>query len=94
METTTRGEFELDVDGYLARAEAGESFVVTSDGRSVAVLVPASPSPGLADEMLRLGELIPPERPFGEVFRSEPLPGKPGFSASAELDRLRSEERY
>jgi hypothetical protein len=46
------------------------------------------------DKLVAGGELVPAERPFGMVFRSDPLPGKPDFSASAELDRLRDEERF
>lgn len=46
------------------------------------------------DELVVRGELVPAKRPLGMVFRSDPLPGKPGFSASVELDRLRDEERF
>ncbi len=44
------------------------------------------------DRMVASGELIPAERPTGELL-SDPLPGKPGFSASDELQWQR-EDRF
>ncbi|HWE87879.1 MAG TPA: hypothetical protein VG317_00280 [Pseudonocardiaceae bacterium] len=91
METVTGHEFEQRLSEYLRRAEAGESFVVVVGDRSVAMLVPTSPSPNWLDELFRRGELLPPERPYARVSRTEPLPGTPGFSASAELEWQREE---
>jgi hypothetical protein len=53
----------------------------------------SEPSPSdqtLYERLVASGELIPAEFPIGELL-SEPLPGKPGFSASDELHRQRAD---
>jgi hypothetical protein len=45
----------------------------------------------LYDRMVASGELIPAEDPTGALLLSEPLPGKPGFSAADELEWQRTD---
>lgn len=94
MDTIGVRELRQNASKYLHRVAAGESITVTERGKPVAVMNPVPSDMGVYDQLVARGELIPAERPFGEVFLSDPLPGKPGFSASAELDRLRDEERF
>lgn len=94
METIGIRELRQNASRYLRRVAAGESITVTDRGRPVAVLNPPSSGRSLYDEMVASGELIPAEKPFGATLLSPPLPGRPDFSASAELERMRNEERY
>jgi hypothetical protein len=50
-------------------------------------------SQDMYNRMVASGELIPAERPLGEWLLWEPLAGKPGFSASEELQWQR-EDRF
>lgn len=94
MERIGVRELRQNASKYLRRVAAGESLTITDRGRPVAVLNPPPRSESLYEELVASGELIPAKRPFREVALSDPLPVKPGFSASAELERMRNEERY
>lgn len=87
-------ELRQNASKYLHRVAAGESITITERGKPVAVLSPPPPSMTRLDELIASGEVIPAERPFGETLLTPPLPGKPGFSASDELQRMRDEERF
>lgn len=93
METIGVRELRQNASAYLHRVAAGESITVTERGKPVAVLNPP-PEGDPLQQMIANGEVLPPVRPFGETLLSPPLAGKPGFSASAELERMRDEERY
>jgi antitoxin (DNA-binding transcriptional repressor) of toxin-antitoxin stability system len=73
----------------MRRVAAGESIAVTDRGVVIGVINPP-PTGTLREQLIASGELIPGRR--GPL--PEPLPGKPGFSASAELQRMRDEERW
>lgn len=93
METIGVRELRQNASVYLHRVAAGESITVTERGKPVAVLNPPPEGDSL-EQMIANGEILPPERPFGETLLAPPIPGKPGFSASTELQRMRDEERY
>lgn len=94
MESIGLRELRQNASRYLHRVRAGESIMVTEHGMPIAVINPVQSEDSLYESLVTNGELIPAERPFGEVLLSDPLPGKPGFSASAELQRMRDEERF
>lgn len=81
-------ELRQNASRYLARVAAGESLQITDRGRPVARLIP--PAPDGWEHMVATGQVIPPELP-GDLT-DEP-PSDYGFSASAELTRLREHER-
>lgn len=74
---------------YLKRVAAGESFLVTDRGRTVAVLAPPTREQSLYDELVAAGELVPGEG--GEL--PDPLPAAPTPSVSDRLLRRREQER-
>jgi prevent-host-death family protein len=81
-------ELRRDLSQYLRRVEQGESFAVTSRGRSVAVL---GPSPGRSDPLTRLvleRHAVPARV---DVLDVEPLelPGGPPLSTL--LDEVRAD---
>ncbi|MEU6642274.1 type II toxin-antitoxin system prevent-host-death family antitoxin [Saccharomonospora sp. NPDC046836] len=78
---------------YLRRVAAGESFTVTDRGTPVAELRPTQAAGGVQN-LLSLGELLPPERPSGVLSGRLPEPLDLGFGGSDELRRLRDEERW
>jgi prevent-host-death family protein len=87
-------ELRRNINKYLRRVAAGESFLVTERGKPLAVLDPPQSPTSLLDEMVASGELIPPENPGG-ILSTDPLPPlELGFSASEVLQRMRDEERY
>lgn len=88
MESIGVRELRQNASRYLARVAAGETLQITARGRPVARLVP--PAEDSWEEMIARGEVIPPELPGGLL--AEP-PRDYGFSASAELARLREHER-
>jgi prevent-host-death family protein len=86
-------QLNQDTAGVLARVEHGESLEITSRGRPIARLVPATPR-GLdeLDDLIAAGRVVPatvstpfvaPEGPVGE-----------GVDAGELLSTLRDEERW
>ena len=82
-------ELRQNASKYLRRVAAGESFTVTDRGTPIGMLAPL-PHGGVYERLVASGEIVPGR---GRAL-PEPLPAVPGFSASAELQRLRDEERY
>lgn len=82
-------ELRQHASRYLARVRAGETIEVTDRGRAVARLVP------VADEswqdLVEGGQIVPAEDPAVDVAELEPLDLE--FRPSAEVERLRAEER-
>ena len=93
MERIPVRQLNQDTAGVLARVERGESLEITSRGRPIARLVPATP-PGLEelDDLIATGRVVPatvsapfelPEQPIDEVADAGEL-----------LSALRDEERW
>lgn len=53
MDSVGIGELRRNLHKYLRRVAAGESFVVTSRGKPVALLVPVSPTEVVTDGAAR-----------------------------------------
>ena len=81
-------ELRQHASRYLARVEAGESLQITDHGRPVAVMVPVPPDDWQA--LLTSGQVRLPSDP--RAVWSDP-PQDYGLDASAELARLREDER-
>lgn len=82
-------ELRQHASRYLARVRAGETIEVTDRGRAVARLVPVVGESW--QDLLDGGQVIPAADPTVDVSSLEPL--ELGFAPSAELERLRDEER-
>jgi prevent-host-death family protein len=81
-------ELRQNASRYLARVASGEVVEVTQRGRLVARIVPAG-GDAWAD-LVAAGEVIPASSK--EDLLAEP-PGNYGSGLSAELERLREDER-
>jgi prevent-host-death family protein len=90
MERIGVRELRQHASRYLARVRAGETIEVTDRGRAVARLVPVAEESW--QELVDGGQLAPPYDPSLHVAALDPLDDL-GFSPSAELERLRSDER-
>jgi prevent-host-death family protein len=85
-------QLNQDTAGVLARVERGESLEITSRGRPVARLVPAtSRGPGELDDLIAAGRVVPAT--LGAPFV---VPGgtPAEADAGAQLSTLRDEERW
>jgi prevent-host-death family protein len=71
---------------YLARVEAGESFEVTSFGRTVAYLAPAHAGQSTWDRLVAEGKLTPP------LKRQSLRPPVAGMTATEALLAERQED--
>lgn len=94
MESIGIRELKQHTSRYVKKAHQGEPIDVTSHGRLLARLVPASdPDDPIAD-LVAAGIIRPPEEP-GDILDITPLPQKPGRpSISEALQQMREEERY
>lgn len=81
-------ELRQNASRYVSRAAAGEFIEITDRGRPVARLVPIPDDPW--QDLINTGEVQPGT---GEADVRRITPRDYGFSASAELERLRSHER-
>jgi prevent-host-death family protein len=86
-------QLNQDTAGVLARVERGESLEITSRGRPIARLVPATP-PGLEelDDLIATGRVVP-----ATVSAPFELPDEPvddDADAGELLSALRDEERW
>ena len=95
MESIGVRELRRDASKWLARVQAGETFLVTDRGKPVAQLAPPPPPRGW-DALVAAGLVKPGSgRPLGEIldelWAMEPEP-EPG-SVSAALAELRADER-
>ena len=88
MERIGLRELRQHASRYIARVAQGETVEVTQRGRLVARIVPAVEDPW--EDLILRGEVIPAAS--SEGLLDEP-PGDYGFDASAELERLRADER-
>lgn len=88
MERIGLRELRQNATTYLARVARGESVEVTVRGRLVARIVPAAADTW--EDMILRGEVIPAQAP-GDLLGDPPVDY--GFDASAELLRLRADER-
>lgn len=87
MERIGLRELRQHASRYIARVSRGETVEVTQRGRLVARIVPARDATW--DELILRGEVIPAET--GSLL--DILAVDAGFDASAELQRLRDDER-
>jgi prevent-host-death family protein len=76
-----------NASAVVAEAAGGEVVTITDRGRPVARLVPVRRS--RLEELLESGQARPSRRRLSDLGLPEP-----GASLSAELDAMRSEERY
>jgi prevent-host-death family protein len=91
MERIGVRELRQHASRWLARVAAGESFVIASRGRPVALLVPAPRAEGL-DALVASGRARPGRGKLSEL--GPPLAPRPGAPSPSEaLDRLRADER-
>lgn len=88
MERIGLRELRQNASAYIARVARGESVEVTLRGRLVARIVPASADSW--EDMILRGEVIAAQAP-GDLLDVPPVDY--GFDASAELQRLRADER-
>jgi prevent-host-death family protein len=88
METIGVRELRQNASHYLSRVAAGELIEITDRGRPVARLVPITDDPW--QDLINAGELVPGS---GKVDFRRLKPRDYGFSGSAVLRELRSEER-
>ncbi|HEY3243000.1 MAG TPA: type II toxin-antitoxin system prevent-host-death family antitoxin [Phycisphaerae bacterium] len=71
MTTVAIARLKAALSEYVARVKAGEEVVLTDRGVPVAKLVPLSPQKdqGAAfAELIRLGQIRPPEKPLSRQF--------------------------
>jgi prevent-host-death family protein len=88
MERIGLRELRQNASQYIARVARGETVEVTQRGRLVARIVPAGEDSW--EDLILRGEVIPAESP-GDLLDEAPVDY--GFDASAELQRLRADER-
>jgi prevent-host-death family protein len=88
MESIGVRELRQNASRYLSRVAAGEPIEITDRGRPVARLVPITDDPWR--DLIAAGEVVPASR---ELDVRDLEPQDYGFSASAALQRLRSDER-
>lgn len=82
-------ELRQHASRYLDRVRAGETIEVTDRGTPVARLVPITEESW--DALVASGQVLDAQNPELDVGDLEVI--ELGFSASDELDQLRSEER-
>ena len=87
MERIGLRELRQNASQYIARVARGETVEVTRRGRLVARIVPAGPDTW--EDLILRGEVIPASS--DNLF--DVVPVDCGFDASAELQRLRADER-
>ena len=81
-------ELRQHASHYLSRVAAGELIEITDRGRPVARLVPITDDPW--QDLIHAGEVVPAT---GQANPRRFKPRDYGFSGSAALARLRSDER-
>ncbi len=91
MERIGLRELRQHASRYVERAAGGESIEISVRGRLVARLVPAGQDgPASWDDLIARGEVIPASSD-GDLL--DEMPGDYGVDVSAELRRMRTEER-
>ncbi|MDT5130061.1 MAG: hypothetical protein QOG79_3154 [Mycobacterium sp.] len=88
MATIGVRELRQNASYYLAKVAAGEAIEITDRGRPVARLVPITADPW--QDLINSGEVVPA---LGRVNIRDMEPTDYGVDASAELERLRAQER-
>jgi prevent-host-death family protein len=88
MESIGVRELRQNASHYLSRVAAGELIEITDRGRPVARLVPITDDPW--QDLINAGEVVPGT---GQPNARDFIPRDYGFSGSAALERLRSDER-
>jgi prevent-host-death family protein len=88
MRTIGVRELRQHASKYLAEVAAGESIEITDRGQPVARLVPISSDPW--QDLINTGEVVKAARP---INIDDLKPTAYEHSASAVLERLRSDER-
>ncbi len=88
MERIGLRELRQNASRYIARVAQGETVEVTQRGRLVARIVPAGESTW--DDLILRGEVIPAASSV-DLLGEDPVDY--GFDVSAELQRLRADER-
>ena len=90
-------QLNQDTAGVLARVERGESLEITSRGRPIARLVPATPR-GLdeLDDLIAAGRVVPAtiSAPFVLPEQAADADADADADAGALLSALRDEERW
>lgn len=82
-------ELRQNASRYLDRVAAGEVIEITQRGHLVARIVPANQDPW--DTLIASGEVIPAADSPADLLKEPPR--EYGFDGSAELRRLRQDER-
>lgn len=88
MERVGLRELRQHASRYVDRAAAGESIEITVRGRLVARLVPAGEASW--EDLIARGEVLPAT---SDEDLLDELPGDYGIDVSAELQRMRTEDR-
>jgi prevent-host-death family protein len=88
MERIGLRELRQNASRYIAQVVQGETVEVTQRGRLVARIVPAGENTW--DDMILRGDVIPAASSAGLL---DEVPVDYRFDASAELQRLRADER-
>lgn len=93
MDSIPVRQLNQDTAGVLARVERGESLEITSRGRPIARLIPATPH-GLdeLDDLIADGRVVPATISGPFVLPDQPV--DEGADAGALLSALRDEERW
>lgn len=89
MERIGLRELRQNASRYIALVARGETVEVTQRGRLVARIVPAVEDAW--EDLILRGDVIPAESP-GSLLDVVPIDC--GFDVSAELRRMRADERY
>lgn len=88
MERIGLRELRQHASRYIAKVARGETIEVTQRGRLVARIVPAVEDTW--EDLILRGDVIPAESP-GDLL--EVIPVDYGFDISAELEKMRADER-
>ncbi len=96
MESVTVSELNRQTARVLDRIKAGESLEISEYGRTVARLLPATPTTGvpLLDRLIAQGRAVPAANP-GPIPPTPPRDDAEGsVSLSTALAEMRDDERY
>jgi prevent-host-death family protein len=86
-------QLNQDTAGVLARVQRGESLEITSRGRAIARLVPATPyGPDELDDLIAAGRVVPATVRIPFAVPAGPV--ETGADAGELMSSLRDEERW
>jgi prevent-host-death family protein len=94
MERIGITEFTDHAADYMDKALAGETIVVTKDGRAVARLVPVPEPSTLIDEWVAQGRATRATGNLRDLLNNMETEPTDDVNAADDLIRMREEERY